>query len=313
MLLAAAAGAVVVFGALGGVQYRLDAFAAFRWHAAALSILAAAAALWPTRAPALAVCAPIVILGGPILAAHWSFADTAASSALASAREQAPAGGSFRLMSFNTWDEIDNIDAVHALLQRTMPDVAVLVEVSPPKRALLEALKPLYPYQVECAERWPCSMALVSRIPFEAQGTVMPNASRPSAVWARIADGGDGVTIVGVHIHRPTRSPRIHFGHMHGLAEIVRATRGNVVVAGDFNTPSWAASMTELSAQEGLLQMPRIVPTWPSWPVSAPQFPIDHILVSRGLRLVDLATEAAAGSDHLPLVGTIVTPRPLRR
>ena len=218
---------------------------------------------------------------------------------------------SLRVMTFNTWDQIRNIDEVHDLLRRTTPDVVVLVEVSPPKRALLEVLKSLYPYQVECAERWPCSMALISRIPFEAQGTFMPNAERPSAVWGRIADSGEGLTVIGVHIHRPTRSPRIHWGHMRGLAEMLRISKGDFIVAGDFNTPSWSASMQWLERETGLQPMPRVVPTWPAWPFAVPQFPIDHILISRGLRLDHVTTEVAAGSDHLPLIGTVTTIRPL--
>ena len=308
-LLAAGAALLVVLGLLGGHAYRLDALAAFRWHASALLVLALLMVVWPSRGLWISLMAPILILGLPILASHY----TPPISANAA---RAPAGQketrtSLRIMTFNTWDQIRNIDEVHDLLRRTAPDVVVLVEVSPPKRALLDVLKPLYPYQVECAERWPCSMALISRIPFQAQGTFMPNAERPSTVWGRIADSGDGLTIIGVHIHRPTRSPRIHWGHMRGLAEMMKSAKGDFIVAGDFNTPSWSASMQWLSSETGLQPMPRVLPTWPAWPVAVPQFPIDHILISRELRLGQVTTEAAAGSDHLPILGTVTTIRPL--
>ena len=306
---AAGAGLLAGLGFLGGYAMRLDAFAAFRWHASALAIVALLAAVWPRRALLFALAAPVIILGLPIIAAHN--APLAPAIAAPSPADAQNTRTSLRVMTFNTWDQIRNIDEVHALLRRTIPDVVVLVEVSPPKRALLEVLRPLYPYQVECAERWPCSMALLSRIPFEAQGTIMPNAERPSAVWGRIADTGDGLTIVGVHIHRPTRSPRIHWGHMRGVADMMQTTKGDFIVAGDFNTPSWAASMQWLQGETGLQPMPSILPTWPAWPIAVPQFPIDHILVSRGLRLDQLTTEAAAASDHLPVIGTVTTVRPL--
>lgn len=309
LLVAVGATMLVVLGLLGGHSYRLDAFAAFRWHASALTVLALLGALWPRRALLLTLLAPFVILGFPIVAAHY--APSTVANAAPSPVVAKETRTSLRVMTFNTWDQVRNIDEVHELLRRTTPDVVVLVEVSPPKRALLEVLKPLYPYQVECAERWPCSMALISRIPFEAQGTVMPNAERPSAVWGRIADSGDGLTIIGVHIHRPTRSPRIHWGHMRGLAEMMKTAKGDFIVAGDFNTPSWAASMQWLHDETGLQPMPRVLPTWPAWPAVVPQFPIDHILISRGLRLDQLTTEAAAASDHLPVIGTVTTSRPL--
>jgi endonuclease/exonuclease/phosphatase (EEP) superfamily protein YafD len=310
LLIAASAGLLVGLGYLGSYAMRLDLFAAFRWHAAALAVFASAAALWPARALTITLLAPIVILGLPIFAAQR----TASLSALAAAApvEPAHARTSLRVMSFNVWDQVQNISEVNDLLQRVNPDIAVLVEVSPPKRALLEVLRASYPHQVECSERWPCSMALISRIPFEAQGTVMPNYERPSTVWGRIAagDGRDSLTIIGVHIHRPTRSPRTHWGHMRGLAEQVHAAKGDVIVAGDFNTPSWAASMRWLQQDTGLQPMPRILPTWPAWPIAVPQFPIDHILVSRGLVLDRLTTDKAAGSDHLPVIGTVTSARP---
>jgi endonuclease/exonuclease/phosphatase (EEP) superfamily protein YafD len=310
LLVAVGAALLVVLGLLGGHAYRLDAFAAFRWHASASAVLAVLVALWPRRALLLAILAPFIVLGLPILAAH-SVSSTGTANATSSPAGAKETRTSLRVMTFNTWDQTRNIDEVHELLRRTAPDVVVLVEVSPPKRALLEVLKPLYPYQVQCAERWPCSMALISRIPFEAQGTFMPNAERPSAVWGRIADSGDGLTIIGVHIHRPTRSPRIHWGHMRGLADMMKSAKGDFIVAGDFNTPSWSASMQWLHGETGLQPMPRVLPTWPAWPVVVPQFPIDHILISRGLRLDQLSTEAAAASDHLPVIGTVTTIRPL--
>ena len=306
---AAGAGLLAGLGLLGGYAMRLDAFAAFRWHASALAVLALLAVFWPRRAFMLVLLAPVIVLGLPIFASHYT--PPAPAIAAPTPADAKNARTSLRVMTFNTWDQIRNIDEVHALLRRTIPDVVVLVEVSPPKRALLEVLRPLYPYQVECAQRWPCSMALLSRIPFEAQGTVMPNAERPSTVWGRIADSGAGLTIIGVHIHRPTRSPRIHWGHVRGLADLMKSAKGDFIVAGDFNTPSWAASMQWLQSETGLQAMPRILPTWPAWPIAVPQFPIDHILVSRGLRLDQLSTEAASASDHLPVIGTVTTVRPL--
>ncbi len=309
LFIAAGAGVLVGLGFLGGYAIKLDAFAAFRWHASALLFLAFLMVVWPSRGLWISLLAPPIILGLPIAASRY--VPTAFAHAARTPSDGQEMRTSLRVMTFNTWDQVSNIDEVHELLRRTTPDVVILVEVSPPKRALLDVLKPLYPFQVECAERWPCSMALISRIPFEAQGTFMPNAERPSAVWARIADTGAGLTIIGVHIHRPTRSPRIHWGHMRGLAEMMKTAKGDFIVAGDFNTPSWAASMHWLQGETGLQPMPRILPTWPAWPIAVPQFPIDHIMVSRGLRLDQLSTEAAAASDHLPVVGTVTTVRPL--
>ena len=310
LMIAAGAGGLVLLGWMGAHAPHLDALAAFRWHAGALFGLALAAAAWPNRALAIACVAPLVILGVPLgLALRPASAPSVAAHP---APDRTGARKTLRMVTFNTWDHVRNIDEVHAMLRAADADVVVLVEVSPPKRALLEVLKPLYPYQVHCAAFWPCSMALVSRLPFEAHGAVLPSMTMPAAVWGRISGDGDGLTVIGVHIHRPTRSPRIHWGHMRGLAELTAKAKGAVIVAGDFNTPAWSASMVWLRRTTGLQTMPRILPTWPAWPISIPQFPIDHILVSRDLRLKHGATGPAAGSDHRPVFGTVFATHVLR-
>lgn len=295
---AAGAGLLVLAGLLGSFYERLDALAAFRWHAGSLFTLSLLAAFWPRHAVSIAICAPFIILGGPIAMA---LRPAAPHSAIAASAEQRP----LKIVSFNTWDAVRNVDDIQKLLRLVDADIAVLVEVSPPKRALLEALKPIYPYQVHCAAIWQCSMALVSRVPFEAQGVLQANATMAATVWGRIPGEKGGLTVVGVHVHRPTRSPRLHWGHIRGVAEFARSVRGALVVAGDFNTPHWAASMTWLRAKTGLKEMPRVLPTWPSSPLTVPQFPIDHILVSDGVTLESVATGPASGSDHLPLIGTL--------
>ena len=300
ILLAAGSGLLAGLGLLGGYAMRLDAFAAFRWHATALLVFAVLAAVWPRRALPLALAAPPVIFGVPIIASL----QTSMLSAMAARPTGGPASppSSLRIMTFNTWDQVRNIDEIHALLRETKPDVAVLVEVSPPKRALLEVLKPLYPYQVECAKRWPCSMALISRIPFEAQGTVMPHYQRPSTVWGRIAYGADALTIIGVHIHRPTRSPRIHWGHMRGLAEIVREANGRVIVAGDFNMPvesaiyraNWSGFTNAFSCA--------------GWGFGATKatgwhgIRIDHVLLGPGWTCLGASVGPDLGLDHRPMM-----------
>ena len=244
----------------------------------------------------------MIILGVPIvLSQRPAGTEAIAATTQATARSLR----TLRIVAFNTWDAVHNDEKVFDLVRQSDADVAILVEVTPQKRALLEMLRPLYPFQVHCAAIWACSMALVSRIPFEAQGTVQPNLNHAATVWGRIPAEGGGLTIVGVHIHRPTRSPRIHWGHIRGLAELTRSAKGALVVAGDFNSPSWSASMTWLRHQTGLKAMPRVLPTWPAWPLTVPQFPIDHILVSKDLSLENVTVGPASGSDHLPVIGTI--------
>src|SRR4029077_17210059 len=53
-------------------------------------------------------------------------------------------------------DYLANVDA----------DLVVLSEFGPNKRAMLGQLKASHPFQVDCADEWACSLALISRLPF---------------------------------------------------------------------------------------------------------------------------------------------------
>ena len=90
-------------------------------------------------------------------------------------------------MSINTWDAVDNVERLRAYLVTGPADVVVLSELGPEKQHLPAALKAVYPYQSSCAQRYDCSIALISRIPFEAAGTVPYSKEMPAFVWARFA------------------------------------------------------------------------------------------------------------------------------
>ena len=75
-LVAAVAAAIAGLGLFGAQSPGLDALAAFRWHAAALLLLAMTAAMWPRRALIVAALAPFLILGVPIALALRAPSDT---------------------------------------------------------------------------------------------------------------------------------------------------------------------------------------------------------------------------------------------
>lgn len=206
------------------------------------------------------------------------------------------------ILSLNTWDARDNVDELIAYFKTAPADVVVLSEVGPPKQRIVAALREVYPYQKECTGEWACSLALLSRVPFEQGGTVGWSRQSPAFVWARFAGA---LTIVGTHIARPSRTPALHARETDAVAQLVRRIDGSVVLVGDLNSSPWSYSFRSLKAHTGLITARALTPSWPAWPINVPQVALDHILVSQDLAFAEAKTGPAVGSDHLPVIARL--------
>lgn len=214
-----------------------------------------------------------------------------------SGAEVAP-GNSFSVLSLNTWHTAENVDQLGRYLATAPADIVILSEFGPTKRALLEELRGIYPYQADCAAEWHCSLVLLSRIPFEAGGASRIASDMPAFVWARFAGS---MTVIGTHLWRPSRDPWTHAREARALGDFIRHIEGPVVLAGDLNTSPWSNAFRTLRAETGLEPANMLMPSWPAWPIALPQVALDHVLLSPGLTVIASGTGPAVGSDHLPV------------
>jgi len=213
---------------------------------------------------------------------------------------QIAAGGtrSLTVLALNTWDKHREPERLVRYLATAPADVVVLTEFGQSKRPLLAELKAAYPYQATCSDARHCSTALLSRLPLEESGVGGISAIGPEFVWARLEGS---LTIVGTHVHRPSRNPWLHERQMAALGLFLRRIDGPVVLAGDLNTSPWSGSFRRLRAVANLASFSILTPTWPAWPIALPQVALDHILVSPELAVTASGTGPAVGSDHLPV------------
>ena len=114
------------------------------------------------------------------------------------------------------------------------------------------------------------------------------------------------LTIINTHPTIPLGRPRYEArnAQLQSIAEIVKATTGNVILAGDFNTSMWSPAYSALLETTGLRDARRGVGVLPTWPTLMPfaMIPIDHVLVSDDVRVVEIRRGERTGSDHLPLL-----------
>lgn len=214
-----------------------------------------------------------------------------------------------RIVAINVWHHNRDDARLFDYLASETATWVVLTEIGPERVALIKRLEQYYPHQVSCADVWFCAAALLSKVPFEAAGKINAAKDRPPIVWARFRPPGQAgpVTIVGTHIHRPTRNPWRHRIQLDALAATLKRVEGAVIVAGDFNTSSTAAMLEEFMSASGLGAAGCLLPSWPAWPISLPQFALDHVLVTSELSVSATGLGPYVGSDHLPVWAEIAT------
>jgi endonuclease/exonuclease/phosphatase (EEP) superfamily protein YafD len=218
-----------------------------------------------------------------------------------------------RVYAHNVWDEHPDLQRLETALQAVAADVLVLIEVDPAKLPLLQRLSQRYPYSSSCAHRRGCATAVLSRFPILAGGADRISREGPPVAWARIdatARGLGAVTVIGTHVHRPTRSPMLHVRQMQALIGLIQTVKGSLIVAGDFNTSPWSASYRGLLETTHLEPAVALLPTWPMTPAALPQFAIDHIFISKDLAVARSGAAPATGSDHAPIFADITARNP---
>ncbi len=119
--------------------------------------------------------------------------------------------------------------------------------------------------------------------------------------------GGTSVRLLGTHPLSPSTEERARLRDAQlGFARDWSAeSGGRRVVAGDLNATPWSLPFRRLVSGGSLMNSQRgygLELTFPSGSSPLVQVPIDHVLHSDGLRVIDRRLGPAIGSDHLPVV-----------
>ena len=155
------------------------------------------------------------------------------------------------MLALNTWHGHGDTRRLDRYLATAPADVVVLSEFGPDKRPLLADLKAAYPFQVELRRRLALLAGVaVARCRSRRPASAASPSDQPDFVWARL---GGSLTIIGTHLHRPSRDPWLHERQVAALAQFMRRIDGAVVLAGDLNTSPWSNAFRKLRAVTGLV------------------------------------------------------------
>ena len=208
-----------------------------------------------------------------------------------------------RILSLNTWARSRNVDQIEALLRQEDADLVVLSEFPSSKHRLLENLKSVYPHRLWCGAG--CRMALLSKQKWLETGIRKRGAGRAPMVWAHLKIGATPLMLIGAHLTRPRISQPTRPLEIRELAEQINRFDGHVVLVGDLNMTPWSDDFKTLIKLTHLRGPKGIRPTWPVAGMLPAQLAIDHVLVSKGIRIERAFLADRVGSDHLPLVADL--------
>jgi endonuclease/exonuclease/phosphatase (EEP) superfamily protein YafD len=193
-------------------------------------------------------------------------------------------------------------------LREADADVVVLQEVTNAALpAIRRGLDAAYPHHALMARNDAFGAAIFSTAPLR-DGAVLDTAGLPMlAVTVRV--GGVDVRVWDVHTRAPTALNRrqLRDEMLDAMATLRPKEHLPLVVAGDYNATIWHRPMrtvmnTGLDDAAGAVGK-GLRGTWKSLRVV--ESPIDHVLVSPEISVLDVRVGTGEGSDHRPLIADL--------
>ncbi len=197
-------------------------------------------------------------------------------------------------------------DKFLAFAGSTDPDIIVLLEVNRRWMSELSGLRGEYPHWHSSPREDNFGIALLSRIPFEEVRTSYLGGADVPSVVARLRIDGRPLTVIGTHPLPPVgrNYSRYRNEQLAELAQFVSSREGPVVVLADLNMTSWSPYFRRLLRTSGLRDSRKGFGLQATWPTSNRLLliPLDHCLVSSGVRVHSRKVGPNIGSDHYPVV-----------
>lgn len=296
-LLQAAAIVTVLFSVVTVLDFahrNIELFAHFRMQYLAVSLLL----LMPfviLRKPAYALPLLGTAMLNAIYVLPWYFGPTAEGG-----------NAEIKILNVNVRASNDEYERLLGLIDSEQPDIIFLQEYSPGWQGAAQSLLSDYQFHYSQPRQDNFGIAVFSRSALDSVTHVDSPPLQYPTIIATVTLHGESVTLINTHPTIPiTRSLfDARNEQLNSLVDIVSRIDGAVILSGDFNLSVWCRRYRMFEERTGLRNTRRgfgIVPTWPTFMPFA-MIPIDHVLVSDGIGVIETRTGKRIGSDHLPLV-----------
>ncbi len=210
-------------------------------------------------------------------------------------------GPVMRVMTANLLASNLQHEQVLALVRKESPDVMVFQEVTFAWVRALSVLKEEYPHRFVQPRNSIFGTMLMSRLPTETTQTTNFDKPPIPSITVTVFLQNTPVHFIGTHASRPmgAQNASDRNNHLELLAKKIAATSGVWVLMGDLNCTPWSPYFHDLLRHGNLRNSQRgfgIQPTWQG------QLPIDHVLCSDEIHVLNRRVGPKIGSDHQPVI-----------
>ena len=217
-------------------------------------------------------------------------------------------GSIIRVVQMNLRFDNPTPDMAIDQLKSANADIMLLQEVTLITQPVLVAFKNTHPHQLSCQIKGVGSVAILSKHAF-AVGGRKKCARFFGYATAQVTIKGQTVTLASFHSRWPW--PYGQKKQVSRLQSDFASLAHPLILAGDFNAAPWSAVVQSIAKQSRTRVAPGLKLTW------APRLlefktriggllPIDHILVSPKFDIVSQKILGDGGSDHLPILTTLL-------
>lgn len=228
--------------------------------------------------------------------------------------QNCPEGRSIELLNANVLLDNHRFGDLIALVERTDPDVVLLLEPGLDWERAIQPLHARYPFRI--GEPVPNSygMILLARLPMEAEVLHRMQPAVPS-IRARLQlGGGEVIDLHAVHPEPPAVGDDSgeRDAELMAIGREVRASGRAALVLGDLNDVAWSRT-SRLFLDVSGMQDPRVGRgLYPTFNAKYPllRWPLDHMFVTPHFGLQQLDRLPAIGSDHFPILYRVCLTQP---
>jgi endonuclease/exonuclease/phosphatase (EEP) superfamily protein YafD len=201
-------------------------------------------------------------------------------------------------------------------LERESPDVLAVQELSREWQTALDDLRAFYPHHIaypQTPAEWEhCgfALALFTRFPVESQRACFARDDSLPVLELVVRIGDRRVTLRTAHPASP-QTNELWLSRNDYLAQMARKMNwdGDCILLADVNASSGSPIFADLIDATSLHDSRRGFGRLPTWqtdtPIAGLWVDLDHILVGDSFCVLERATSAVPGSDHLAATATL--------
>ncbi|MEZ6056519.1 MAG: endonuclease/exonuclease/phosphatase family protein [Planctomycetaceae bacterium] len=215
------------------------------------------------------------------------------------------------VVSMNLYSRNRNSAAVDEFLEQTKPDIVALIELSPLWGEHFSAQTDRFPYQRLASREGNFGIGIMSRFPL-AEVETITGVNGLVGMKAVVDIDGQPLTFLAAHPFPPMgrAATQSRNEQLRSLVRPINQHSGHRVLVGDLNTTSWSPCFEKLLEQTGLRDSRVGFGVQPTWPTNrfVLSIPIDHVLISPEIAVMDRVIGPNIGSDHFPVVVKLLLP-----